>query len=336
MKNYIAFILLLSLGLASCETTTGTGDPGTILKGDRIFILNQGNFNSSNSSLDVLNNTTDTLTRDLVNPLGDVGNDLQYINGKLYAILDNSAKIEVINPDTPSVHHSISFPTGSSPWKILPISSTEALVSENYTGDMAVVNLTTDVITKTISVGAGQNSIVMIGGNVFATTGSNELVKIDPVLKTVTSQKYIGESPQQIIVDSTRGMLVIQTSGNYLPKTAGKILFVNPTTMAIVDSIVLDTVSYVNQVVYAGNAAYLLLTNGVKVINLATHTISTDAMFTKPYYGGYFDASKNLLYLGTAVDFSHNDVVDIFDISAHSLKKTINCGIAPAFFAVVR
>ncbi len=336
MKNYIAFILLLSFGLASCESTTDGGDIKTTSKGDRIFILNQGNFNSSNSSLDVLNNTTDTLTRDLVKPLGDVGNDLQYINGKLYTVLDNSAKIEVINPDSPSVHHSISFPTGSAPWKILAISATEALVSENYTGVMAVVNLTTDAITKTISIGAGQNSLVMIGGNVFATTGSNELVKIDPVLKTVTSQKYIGEKPQQIIVDTTLGMLVIQTSGNYFPKTAGKILFVNPSTMAIVDSIVLDTVTYVNQIVPAGNKVYMLLSNSIKVIDLATHTISTDLLFTKPYYGGYFDASKNLLFLGTAVDFTHNDVVDIFDLSTHSLKKTIHCGIAPAFFAVVR
>ena len=335
MKNYIAFILLLSVGLVSCESTT---DPlkGITDKGDRIFILNQGNFMHIDASLDVYNWTTSTLSNNLINPLGDVGNDLQYINGKLYTVLDNSAKIEVINPDSPLVHHSISFPTGSAPWKILAISATEALVSENYTGEMAVVNLTTDAITKTISIGSGQNSLVLIGGNVFATTGSNELVKIDPVLKTVTAQKYIGDSPQQIIVDTARGMLVIRTEGNYFPKTAGKLLFVNPSTMAIVDSIVLDTTTYLNQVVPAGNKAYLLFTNGVKVIDLATHTISTDAIFTKPYYGGYFDASKNLLYLGTAVDFTHNDVVDIFDISTHSLKKTINCGIAPAFFAVVR
>ncbi len=336
MKKYFAFILFLSLGLASCESTTDIVDTKTISKGDRIFILNQGNFNSSNSSLDVLNNTNDTLTRDLLKPLGDVGNDLQYINGKLYAVLDNSAKIEVINPDSSAVHHSISFPSGSAPWKILPISATEALVSENYTNEIAVVNLTTDVITKTINVNVGQNSIVLMGGNVFATTGSNELLKIDPVSKTLSTRKYIGEGPQQIIVDTPRGVLVIQTSGNYSPKTAGKILFVNPTTMAVVDSIVLDTVSYVNQIVAAGNKAYMLLSSGVKVIDLVSHTITTDGLFTHPYYGGYFDAIKNLLYLGTAVDFTHNDVVDIFNISTHSLKKTINCGIAPAFFAVVR
>jgi len=306
-------------------------------------------------------------------PLGDVGNDLELLNGKLYIVLDNSDKIVVATPSantddrifildegafgknnarmdewdwkdsslstnlfTANVTGTIAFPAKSAPWKILQISPTEALAAEFYTSDMAVVNLNSNTITSTISVGAGQNSLASLGSTVYATTGANTIVAIDKSQKTITSQKWIGENPMQVIADSSRKKLLVLTSGNYSPKTAGKILWVDPSTFAVTDSIVIDTLHYVNEIIPAGNKAYILYGDGVKILDLITHKLSTDPLFTKAYFAGYFDSVKNFLYLGTAVDFQSNDVVDIFDLTAHSLKRTLNVGIAPSFFAVVR
>ncbi|MFI5263548.1 MAG: YncE family protein [Candidatus Kapaibacterium sp.] len=306
-------------------------------------------------------------------PLGDVGNDLEFLNGKLYIVLDNSDKIVVATPPsivddrlfildegafgknnarldewdwndsslstnlfTSNLTGTITFPAKSAPWKILQISPTEALAAEYYTGEMAVVNLNSNTITSTIQIGAGQNSLASIGSAVYATTGSNTIVAIDKSQKTVTSKKWIGENPMQVIADSSRNKLLVLTSGNYSPKTAGKILWVDPSTFAVTDSIVIDTLHYINEIVPAGNKAYILFGDGVKVLDLLTHKLSSDPLITKTYFGGYHDSIRNFLYLGTAVDFQSNDAVDIFDLTAHSLKRTLNVGIAPSFFAVVR
>ena len=337
MKKYLLFVFLASAALLSaCESTTTP--PSTTSQ-----------------------------------PLGDVGNDVQFINSKLYIVLDNSDKIVVATPPvisddrifilnegafgknnarldlwdwkdsslTTNLYSSnptatITFPAKSAPWKILQISATEALAAEFYTGQMAVVNLTSNTITSTIQIGAGQNSLAILGSNVYATTGSNTIVSIDKSQKTVVSQKWIGENPMQVVADTVSNKLIVLTSGNYAPKTPGKILWVDPSSLAITDSIIVDTLHYVNEIIPAGNKAYILYGDGVKVLDLITHKLSTDPLFTKPYFSGYFDAWKNLLYLGTAVDFQSNDVVDIFDLSTHLLKRSLNVGIAPAFFAVVR
>jgi hypothetical protein len=314
-----------------------------------------------------------TTTPPASQPLGDVGNDLQFINGKLYTVLDNSDKIVVETPSTviddrifildqggfgknnaqldlwdwkdstlstnfytSTPTATIAFPAKSAPWKIMQISATEALAAEFYTGQMAVVNLTSNTITSSIQIGAGQNSLAILGSNVYATTGSNTLVSIDKSQKIVIAQKWIGDTPMQVVADTGRNMLIVLTTGNYSPKTPGKILWVNPISLAVIDSIVIDTMHFINELVPAGNKMYILYGDGVKILDLATHTLSTDPLFTKSYYGGFFDVFKNVLYLGTAVDFQSNDVVDIFDLNSHSLKRTLKVGIAPAFFAVVR
>ena len=306
-------------------------------------------------------------------PLGDVGNDVEFIRGNLYIVLDNSDKIVVATPPqtvddrifilneggfgknnarldlwdwkdsslmtnlyTSNPTATIAFPAKSAPAKILQISATEAIAAELYAAQMAIVNLSSNTITSNIQIGAGQNSLASTASTIYATTLSNTIVAIDKSQKIVTAQKWIGENPMQVVADTIRKTLLVLTSGNYGPKTPGKILWVDPTSLAVTDSIVIDTLHFINSIVQAGNKAYLLYADGVKVLDLATHKLSTDPLFTKPYFGGYFDASKNYLYLGTAVDFQSNDVVDIFDLSTHLLKRTLNVGIAPAFFAVVR
>ncbi|MEP7235026.1 MAG: hypothetical protein ABI778_07000, partial [Ignavibacteriota bacterium] len=219
-----------------------------------------------------LSSCESTTTPETVTPIGDVGNDLQFINGKLYAVLDNSDKILVGMPaavaterifilnqgafgknnaridswsasdatlatnlfTVPSQQHTaIEFPAKSAPWKIMQISATEAFVAEYYTGNMAVVDLTSNTITSTINIGAGQNSLASIGNTVYATTASNTIVSVNKSTKTVGMQKYIGETPLQVIADSSHNRLIVLTAGNYSPKTEGKILFVDPATFAI-------------------------------------------------------------------------------------------------------
>lgn len=337
MKNSIvSFALIATLALASCESTTENITPGTSSKGDRVFILDEGNFGSSNAHLDVYNWTTDSLHTNIVDPLGDVGNDLQLINGKLYAVLDNSSKVEVINPDSTSDRTSIAFPAGSAPAKIVQISATEALVPELYNAEIAVINLGTNMITSTIPVNGGQYSIAMLGGKAYSASSVGKLFAIDAITKTVIdSTTWLNANPSQVLADSANNALVVVTSGDY--KTIpSKIQWVNSTTMQVTDSIVFSTAIGITTIFMGNGSIYVCyFGKNSQVINTITHTISDDPLLTKAYVGGYYDAAKQLLYMGTVSDYQHNDQVDIFDMASKSLKKSLTVGIAPSFFAVI-
>jgi hypothetical protein len=338
MKKNLLLLVLLCVGLAACESTEGPDTGGqSNSKGDRIFILNQGGYNGGNASLSVFNWTKDTLVNDLVKPLGDVGNDLQYINGKLYAALDNSAKIEVINPDSTADHSSIQFPVKSGPAKIVQISSTEALVPELYNNEIAVINLSSNTIASTISVEAGQYSIAMLGGKAYSASANGKVLKIDPVAKSVLElSPWINGNPSQVVADSQRNVIVLATAGDYVSVPA-KIFWLNASTLVPEDSLILSFGSGINVLVPGKDKLYVcLFGERTKVIDLVTHKMDVDPLINKSYFGGYFDASKNLLYMGMVTDYQHDDTVDVFDLGTNSLKKSIVTGVAPCFFTVVR
>ena len=63
-------------------------------------------------------------------PLGDVAQSITKINGKYFVTLDNSKKIEVIDPETFGSVGTILYTQAGFPRQIVAISPTEAIVSD--------------------------------------------------------------------------------------------------------------------------------------------------------------------------------------------------------------
>lgn len=123
--NYLA-IMALTLLLGSCRVdediipSTDSGvtegvEPGDI-KG--FFLLNEGNMGSNKATLDYFDYETGIYTRNIyaernpgvVKELGDVGNDLQIYGEKLYAVINCSHFIEVMDVNTARHITQISIP----------------------------------------------------------------------------------------------------------------------------------------------------------------------------------------------------------------------------------
>lgn len=113
---YILFIILL-LPLAGCrheELVLPTEydllpipeNPGA--DPARMYLLNEGNMGSNKASLDVVDFRTGIFNRNIypeknpaiVKELGDVGNDIQVYRGRLYAVINCSHKVEVMDAAT--------------------------------------------------------------------------------------------------------------------------------------------------------------------------------------------------------------------------------------------
>lgn len=114
-----SLFILISLSVAACFISCNTIQPinntETENHGDTIiseikgfYLLNEGNMGSNKASIDYYDYTTATYSRNIyadVNPnvtkeLGDVGNDLKIYGSRLYAVINCSNKVEVMDAAT--------------------------------------------------------------------------------------------------------------------------------------------------------------------------------------------------------------------------------------------
>ena len=133
-QTFRKVLLLLAAAslLAACRkeepivpsTSTPVAPPGDSSGGDgseeRIrgfFLLNEGNMGSNKATLDYFDYATGVYTKNIyaernpgvVKELGDVGNDLQVYGGKLYAVINCSHFVEVMDLRTARHITQISF-----------------------------------------------------------------------------------------------------------------------------------------------------------------------------------------------------------------------------------
>lgn len=115
MKNLFFAIAAVAL-LASCDrgeeiihtVVTPVAPPDSASKLLGFYLLNEGNMGTNKSTLDYFDATTGSYHRNIygdANPavpkeLGDVGNDLQVYGGRLYAVINCSNKVEVMDRRT--------------------------------------------------------------------------------------------------------------------------------------------------------------------------------------------------------------------------------------------
>ena len=101
--------------IPSTDTDTGTANSGTV-KG--FFLLNEGNMGSNKATLDYYDFETGIYTKNIyaernpgvVKELGDVGNDIQIYGSKLYAVINCSHFIEVMDARTAKHIKAVSVP----------------------------------------------------------------------------------------------------------------------------------------------------------------------------------------------------------------------------------
>lgn len=114
MRNFFYPLLLFVALFSSCRqeevihgsSSSNVGKP-VYSEIEGFYLLNEGNMGLNKSSLDYYDATTATYHRNIyaernpnvVKELGDVGNDLQIYGSKLYAVINCSHKMEVMNAD---------------------------------------------------------------------------------------------------------------------------------------------------------------------------------------------------------------------------------------------
>lgn len=144
-----AWIVVFTLCLYACDksedfpTELGHGEVEAI-------VLNEGRIGTNMGAISVVykNGTVSPDIFRTVNnrPLGDVAQSITKINGKYFVALNNSKKIEIVNPLTFQSEGTILYTQAGLPRQIVPISDTTAVVSDLLANNVANVDLPSQLV----------------------------------------------------------------------------------------------------------------------------------------------------------------------------------------------
>lgn len=278
----------LLLGAAACRkdpqpiaeqtTTLFSGKADALPKG--MYVLNEGNMNSNKASLDYLDYTQGTYELNLynqINPevtkgLGDVGNDIGVYGSKVYIVVNNSNKIEVLD-----------------------------LATNKRITQVDLVNC------RNITFYDGKAYVSAYLGEVGnADDPAGIVAEIDTATLTITRKVTVGRQPEKLAV--VNGKLYVANSGGYSPpdyeRTVSVIDPASFTEIKRIDvAINLDNLlpDAYGDLYVISRGDYYTVSSDLLVIDTHADTLKKD--YHIPASNLWIDGDKAYIY---ATDFNYN------------------------------
>lgn len=335
--SYLPFVALVALSITGCKKDPPVEPVDTSYYGNGVFVLCEGTFQQGNARLDFYNTNTDSLKTNIfqtVNgvPLGDVLQSMTIDNGRAYLVVNNSGKIEVVDPEDMTSKGTVSGL--GSPRYVCFTGTNKAYVSQLFSGSVNIVNTSSLSVTGSISIPGWTEEMLNDNGKVWITNGNKNytyIVQNDAVVDSVN----VGYGSSSIRKDNN-GKIWILTGGNYPPNTVNsKISRVNPTTNAVEWSY--DFNSYGASKLRAnGDKSVLYFLYGGKVYRKNAGDNSNPTEFIsiagKSFYGINVNPANGDIWLGDAGDFTSAGTVYVYNASGTQIKS-FTTGIAPTDFA---
>lgn len=353
--NFIKKFVVLAAVSAMVLFQSCQKDPDPVIKAgaDGFFVVNEGSYGNSNSSVSFYDRKTNTMTNNVFavkngRPLGDQSQSMTVFEGKGYIVVQNSSKVEVIHADDFSSVATI-IDGVPSPRYFLGISSTKAYVSDwganGITGTVKVIDLTTYKVTKTIATGKGANRMLKVGNLVYVTNAGgfdkdNTIKVIDSTTDAITASITTGDNPNSLQSDkagniwvassgaiayntdftineanSTKGSISKITSNNTeaLRLSVSKVTFSSPTNLGVSPD---------------GTKIYYTYEGAVYAMSTTATSLPATAFKTMSYYGLAVDPFNGNIIGCSAPSFSAAGSIDVYD-AAGALLTSYNVGIAP-------
>lgn len=369
------FILLIAamFTVSSCrkdakvtpEETTAINDPGMAGKSS-FYLLNEGNMDMNKASLDFFDHGKGIYRHNIFsyeNPdvtlgLGDVGNDLGIYGSKLYAVINNSNKVEVLDArngkrigmiSIVNCRH-ITFHEGKA-----YISSYQSGIggSSSANGYVARVDTSTLLIEKTVTVGRQPEEMAIVAGKLYvANSGGynsgqyeNTLSVIDLATFSEIKRIEVAINLDHVKADQYGDLYVTSRGDSY--SIPSRLFVVDTGTGQVKKTFDLAA----SNLCISGDMAYVIATEysyplqkntiSYAVINVKDETIvsnsfitdGTDQSITKPY-GIAVDPQNKDIYLTDARDFVTPGTLYCFDKNGRK-KWSVYAGDVPAHFAFV-
>ena len=244
MTRQITLLLSCIILLLSCrkeeeivhstDTNVTEGEQSESIKG--FFLLNEGNMGSNKATIDYFDYETGVYTKNIyaernpgvVKELGDVGNDIQIYGDKLYAVINCSHFVEVMDVNTAKHITQISIPN----CRYLAFKDRYAYVS-SYAGPVLIdpnarlgyvakVDTVTLQVVDTCTVGYQPDELVVVGNKLYvANSGGYRVPNYDNTISVINLETFTEIKKIEVAINLHRleldkyGYLYVSSRGDY-------------------------------------------------------------------------------------------------------------------------
>lgn len=366
---YLAAALVFGTSaLTSCDKQTD-GPAGEYAR-NGVLISNEGAMTKSNASVSFYSHDSKTVENESfkkVNAplvLGDVLQHMTQHGDKLYLVMNNSGKVVVSNANTLKAESEIAGL--DAPRYFAALNGDKAYVTEwlaydpaTYVygnGRVAVVDLKTNTVTKTISVGVQPEQLVIAGGKLYvANSGGNTVTVINTTTDAIETSITVNNGPNSLALDRNN-VLWVSSSGNKVwdvdgdnnwfvseaLSTAGSLAKINTSSNSVT-----STLSFSQKAPSPSNLTlngnrdklYYVFNNKVWVQDVNANTLATKPVVDRgpkytPYgfYGMGVDPGSGMIYAGKAPDFVSNGWVVRYNPQSGAPVDSFRVGLAPNGF----
>jgi len=311
-----------------------------------VFIVNEGAFQTGTGTVSFLNRSTKVVKQDVFNlvnnrPLGNVAQSMTIFNDKAYIVVNNAAKVEVVDAKTfksVGVINDVSLPRF-----FIGVSSIKGYVS-SWSGKISVINLSDNSITKTINVGGSPDKMIATGGKAYIIgsagfTSDSTFHIIDIASDTKLNTLVIGDNPSDMVLDANNKIWIIcgaiphwVDSNN--TKNAVLVKF-NPTTNSVEQTFDLGSKNFGAKIVInaAKTKLFYTLSNGIYAMDVNNPVVSQMPFIAKSFYAIGFDNTESILYGADPKLYTGNGWVYRYNATSASVVDSFQVGIIPTFFS---
>lgn len=320
---------------------------------EKLYVINEGAFGNSNASVTLYNPEGQSVTQNVFatangRALGDIAAHSQILDGKLYILVSNSNKIEIVDPQSFSSLGTILFEEdeASSPMHFVIVDGMMYLANL-FSNFVTVLDLESKEVVDTIEVGFSQESIAYSNGNLYVVITSfgdgNTVAVVDLNTGERSGIIEVHDNPRRILTDS-QGYVWVVCAGdfgfdddwNYDPdlETFGEIHIINPQTNEV--ETIIETGGHPSTfVIMESEGRGYLLNSGIQVVDLIEKEVLEDKLSETLYYSlGLWTGDEPFLFGGKVEDFSSAGSVDILSLTGE-LQHTFTAGIGPAIYQPV-
>ncbi len=338
IKHNIFIGVCVFLFFSSCVKDKPDEDHSTTTIDHGVYIVNEGNFQFGNASVSYYNESKNTVQEDLFQSannkaLGDVAQSMMVYNSKAYVVVNNSGKIEVLDPQTFVISATING--FNSPRFFLPVSTNKAYVSDYKSNSISIVNLNTNMISGSIPCSGWTEEMVFTAGKVFVCNKYRDKVY---VLNTSTDQIsdsiVVGYSSTSIRVDKN-GKLWVLCGGDAQNNIPGTLYRIDPNTYNVEKTFPFQPSNYPWRMEMNGASDTLYYLNtGVYRMTISDSSLPTSALITegnRNFYALGIHPNTSVVYVSDAMDYVQKSTIYRYTKDA-TLINTFKAGIISTDF----
>ncbi len=341
-QKYVSLTLILLLIVVACKKEDPVNINNNIYKEGGLFIINEGNYSSSNSSVCYYAPETDTVFKDIFYktndvPLGDIAQSISFRGDLAYITVNNSGIVYSVRASNMQFKGSVSGLV--SPRKTLIINKNKAYVTDFSSKSITVFDPANMEITGQIHLGRTSEDIIKWNNKVYVSNWSgynqsktnNMIMVIDSDNDAVADSIVVGLEPQSMIIDRNDNLWVL-CSGGYSFEENPSLWCIKTTDNSVIKTIIFENIqTSPEELKINKNGDSLFFLNGdVYSMTVTSETIPVDPIIKSEIRNLYSLAVSDNgdIYVGDAMDYARNGVVYRYKGNG-TLISSFQTGIIP-------